>query len=77
MISPFVTAHLSFLGEPQGRGPISVSVVKEDNSDSYKAVIRTSSGNVRVPIPKGTVKPSWWRKIFGTGPSPSGILLYQ
>lgn len=66
--------HFSFvIGESQ-QGPVSVSIVKDDGSDVYKAVIRTSNGNVRTSTPKTNVKPSWWRKLLGVGPSAQDIL---
>lgn len=67
--------HLSFLAGETPQGPISVSIARDDNSDSYKTVIRTANGNQRLTTPKGNIKPSWWRKLVGAGPSGQGIHL--
>lgn len=56
------------------QGPISVSIVRDDGTDTYKSVIRTAHGNQRLTTPKSNVKPSWWRKLVGAGPSGQGIL---
>jgi RAP1 GTPase activating protein 1 len=62
--------HFSFVvGDPQ---PVSVSIVLA--GDSYKSVIRTPGGNVRLNTPKGNIKPSWWRKLVGAGPSAQDVL---
>jgi len=67
-------AHFSFLiGESQ-QGPVSVSIVRDDTTDVYKSVIRTSQGNVRTSTSKAQVKPTWWRKLVGAGPSANDIL---
>ena len=65
---------MSFLIGESPLGPVSVSIVRDDASDQYKTVIRTAQGNQRVATPKSIVKPSWWRKLVGAGPSGQGIL---
>lgn len=65
--------HFSFVIGESPQGPVSVSIVRDDPTDGYKAVIRTSGGNVRTSIPKANVKPTWWRKIVGVGPSANDI----
>eukprot|EP01111_Echinosteliopsis_oligospora_P001485 TRINITY_DN12239_c0_g1_i1.p1 TRINITY_DN12239_c0_g1~~TRINITY_DN12239_c0_g1_i1.p1 ORF type:complete len:423 (-),score=78.42 TRINITY_DN12239_c0_g1_i1:184-1311(-) len=73
-------AHLNFLcnESPNGGGPVSVSVVKTEAqgqySAHYTAVVRTMAGNTRINVPLNAVKPSWWRKLFRTGPSGADIV---
>jgi len=67
-------AHFSFVTGESPQGPVSVSIARDDASDTYKAVIRTSQGNVRTSTQKANVKASWWRKLVGLGPSAHDIL---
>lgn len=66
--------HLSFLAGDSPQGPISVSTVRDDAADHYKTVIRTAHGNQRITTPKSAVKPSWWRKLVGAGPSGQDVV---
>lgn len=66
--------HLSFLVGESPQGPVSVSIVRDDATDSYRTVIRTANGNQRLATPKANIKPSWWRKLVGAGPSAQDVL---
>lgn len=66
--------HLNFLASETPKGPVSVSVVRDESNDTYKSLIRLPNGNERRITPGSAVKPSWWRKIVRAGPSPQDIL---
>jgi len=66
--------HFNFLCSESPKGPISVSVMKDDITDTYKAIIRTPAGNTRTSVSASCAKPSWWRKLIRAGPSAQDIL---
>lgn len=66
--------HFNFLCSESPQGPMSVSITRDEPTDTYKAIIRTPATNTRITVPSSNVKPSWWRKLFRAGPSSTDIL---
>jgi len=67
-------AHMNFLCPESPQGPLAVSIVKEETSNTYKSITRSPSHNTRTSMPLSSVKPSWWRKLFRVNPSAQDIL---
>lgn len=71
--------------EDSSIGPVSVSLLFDATSQQYVAILRTcevnsklifpnQKNNRRVFIHATEVPKSWWRKVFGAGPSVTDVL---
>jgi RAP1 GTPase activating protein 1 len=52
---------------------MAISVIKDDTN--YKVLVRSTTGSERLMVPTTSVQTSFFRKLFGMGPSLHDIML--
>ncbi|KNC98044.1 uncharacterized protein SPPG_06458 [Spizellomyces punctatus DAOM BR117] len=68
----FGKAHQNYLALDSPRGPLAISIIRD--SDTYKALVRTTSGSERLSVSSSGISIAWWRKAFGLGPSVNNLM---
>ncbi|KAL7749241.1 hypothetical protein RI367_005393 [Sorochytrium milnesiophthora] len=65
--------HLNFLATTSERGPLAVSLIREDDQ-SHKALIRHTEGSERLSLTADAVSVPWFRRAVGLGATPQAIM---
>ncbi|KAJ3021363.1 hypothetical protein HKX48_008680 [Thoreauomyces humboldtii] len=68
----FGKAHQNYLALDSPRGPLAISVIRD--GDTYKALLRTTAGSERLSVSSASIPTSFFRKIFGMGPSTVNLM---
>ncbi|KAI8911064.1 hypothetical protein EDD86DRAFT_189658 [Gorgonomyces haynaldii] len=63
--------HLNYLAPDTTRGPLAVSLIKDQGT--YKALVRTNLGCDRLSVPANKVSNSFFRKVFGLPPKTQSV----
>jgi len=66
--------HVNFLCSDSPIGPVVASYYDDILHQKYVSLYRTSTANKRKIFPHNSVSKSWWRSLFGIGPSYGDIL---
>ncbi|GAM26221.1 hypothetical protein SAMD00019534_093960, partial [Acytostelium subglobosum LB1] len=66
--------HSNFIAKGLPENPVCISIILDTDGKNYSGLIRTATGNERVNVAASSVKTTWWRNLFKSGPSPFDIL---